>query len=447
MTSSTNKNGIQYWLIDAEHMPDPISAQQAAMSDLKAELSKEGTSMAAVGRGEFWGGDGEVWYRPYNVVNGTLIIPVEGILLNKFPYQFGSFATGYEYILAAFQRGMDDSDVDEIAFAIDSPGGMVAGCFEMCEDILAIKAEGEKPVKAWVSGYGAYSAAYATACCADEIVVEKMSGTGSVGVVSMHVDFSENLKDAGIAVTYIFAGKHKVDGNPYEKLPSDVKKRWQAKIDKTYGVFVAHVAANRPITAEAVRATEALTFDAEESIENKFADRIGRMTHDLAAKNQETDEPDPADQQAANGETPMATETDKAAADAAAEQAAADKAAAEAQAAAQKAAEDARAEGVKAERERFAAVHKSDEIKGREDLASHLLANTDMTAEQIVATLAAAPKSEAAAPPAGNRFDDAMNTTDNPDMVEGQETASDEDAAAQETLRGAMKAVAGGAKR
>ena len=52
MTSSTNKNGIQYWLIDAEHMPDPISAQQAAMSDLKAELSKEGTSMAAVGRGD-----------------------------------------------------------------------------------------------------------------------------------------------------------------------------------------------------------------------------------------------------------------------------------------------------------------------------------------------------------------------------------------------------------
>jgi hypothetical protein len=40
-----------------------------------------------------------------------------------------------------------------------------------------------------------------------------------------------------------------------------------------------------------------------------------------------------------------------------------------------------------------------------------------------------------------------MNKTDNPDMVEGQETASDEDAAAQETLRGAMKAVAGGAKR
>ena len=443
--SATNKNSIQYWLIDPEYIPDPSASAQTAMADLKAALKEHGGSMAAGGQGDFWAEGWVSMFRPYTVLNGTLIIPVEGILLNKFPYQFGSWATGYEYIHQAILRGLDDSAVDEIVLAIDSGGGMVAGCFELCDDILAMRSGNTKPMKASVSGFGAYSAAYALAVCTDEIVVEKMAGTGSVGVVSMHVDYSKNLEQNGVAVTYVFAGKHKVDGNPYQVLPADVKKRWQAKIDKTYGVFVAHVAANRDVSEDEVRATEALTFDAEESIEIKFADRIGRLTHDLAAKYQTSDEPESDEPQAANGETPMATQPDQAAADAAAKATAeaAEKAAADAAAAA-------RTEGAKAERARFAAVHASEELKGREALATHLLSNTDMTAEAIIGTLAAAPKTEAAAPaPAGKKdgFAAAMDSSANPDMAEGQEEIEDEDVAAQATLAAAMKAVGGGKKK
>lgn len=436
MTAS--KNSIQYWLIDTDTIPDPVAAQQNALTDLKAELQKAGQSMASASRTDFWD-EGMSWVRPYNVLNGTLIIPVEGVLLNKFPYQLGGWATGYEYIQEAVRRGLDDSDVDEIVFAIDSGGGLVAGCFEMCDDIAEMRADNDKPVKAYVSGFGAYSAAYALAVVADEIVVEKMAGTGSVGVVSMHVDFSQNLKSNGITVTYVFAGKHKVDGNPYESLDAAVKKRWQTKIDKTYGVFVAHVAANRPLSETEVRATEALTFDAEESIENKFADRIARLTHDLAAKYQVKDEPEPAEPQAANGETPMATETDQAAADAAAK-ATAEKAAADQAAAVTQAAADAR----KAERDRFAAVHASEELAGRESLANHLLNSTEMSADEIVKTLAAAPKAaaeKAVVDPKGKTFAETMDTSANPDLTEGEQEAATADEAAQATLKAAMAAV------
>ena len=53
---------------------------------------------------------------------------------------------------------------------------------------------------------------------------------------------------------------------------------------------------------------------------------------------------------------------------------------------------EAAAEAVKADRERRQAIMALDEAKGREALAEHLYATTEMSAEQIKATLAAAPK-------------------------------------------------------
>lgn len=58
--------------------------------------------------------------------------------------------------------------------------------------------------------------------------------------------------------------------------------------------------------------------------------------------------------------------------------------------------EAAKAEATAAANARFAAVLASEEYKGREALGNHLLANTGMDADGIVATLAAAPKPGAA---------------------------------------------------
>lgn len=413
------KKQTQYWLIDPNQLPDPDETVASIRTGFKETTgyAVSTAARAAAMEEDFWAED--KWYaeyRPYNVINGKLVIPVIGTMLNKFPFclDFGWFAaTGYEYIQAAVERGLEDSEVAEIIFAIDSPGGMVAGLFEMCDDIMGMKAESDKPITAYCQDGGAYSAAYAVACCAEKIVVERMAGTGSVGVVTMHVDLSKALEKDGVKVTYIYSGKHKVDGNPYEALSDDVKKRIQARIEKIYGVFVSHVAKGRGMDEKAVRATEALTFDAEDSIEVKFADSIGRLTTDLSAPPRKKDEPTSATADANHGETPMADET-KTQENAAPDNAAVDTARAEG-----------KAEGAKAERERFAAVQASEEYAGRETLASHLLASTDMDAEAIIGTLAAAPKTAPAAaetetgakPGAGEQFNAAMDTSGNPDAT------------------------------
>ena len=104
-------------------------------------------------------------FRPYKVENGTLMIPVKGMLLHDFGYQLYDWATGYSYILRAFQRGMEDPQVQRIAMVISSGGGEVAGLFDVSDQIYAMR--GTKPILSLVNEH-AYSAAYALASLGEQ---------------------------------------------------------------------------------------------------------------------------------------------------------------------------------------------------------------------------------------------------------------------------------------
>lgn len=238
--------------------------------------------LASAGQDDFWfaSDDWRARYRPYNVNAGILTIPVKGVLLHDFPWTFGSYATGYDYVLKAFQRGMADAKVNGIAFLIHSPGGDVAGCFDAVDKMFSGK--GGKPIRAFAHEY-AYSAAYAIASLADKIVVSRTGGVGSIGVVTSHVDYSKMLENQGISVTFIQFGAHKTDGNPYQPLSEDARARMQARIDALGEVFVSTVARNRKMDAAKVRKTEALTYTASEAISIGLADMVGPLDDAVAA--------------------------------------------------------------------------------------------------------------------------------------------------------------------
>lgn len=270
-------------LVAAEH----LSRASACLAGLEATISAS-TDLQAVltaqsgDDDEFWTELGAFWsarLRPYVVRDGLLLLPVRGVLMHGFPYQFMGYATGYEYIWKAFQRGLDDNEVKGIALVIESPGGDVAGNFDLVDRMYA--ARGTKPVRAFACEY-AYSAAYSIASAADRIVVSRTGGTGSIGILTAHMDVSKAMAEFGLKVTLIYAGKHKVDGNQYEALPDDVKARIQQRVDKIYGMFVDVVARNRNLDAAAVRATEALTYTAEEGIAVGLADSVGALDDALA---------------------------------------------------------------------------------------------------------------------------------------------------------------------
>jgi signal peptide peptidase SppA len=413
----------------AVEMKGMFEACLARASSMLESIEKADTP--AVMADDFWF-DASDWrsvYRPYIVKNGVLLIPVKGVLLHDFGYQLGSWATGYTYIWKAFERGLADGNVRGIALIIDSPGGHVAGNFDLVDKMFA--ARGQKPVRAFAAE-SAYSAAYSIASAADKIVVSRTGGVGSIGVVTFHVDVSKAVDAAGIKITFIHAGKHKVDGNAYEALPDDVKDRIQARIDELYGVFVSTVARNRAdkLDEEAVRKTEALTFTATQATSNGLADEIGSLEDATAAFAAELF-PDEGDEE-------MSTQ------DKAAEKAVLDTARAEGRTEGEKAGREAGfKEGAAAMQARCKEILGSDEAKGRESMANHLAFSTDMDAAAAVELLKAAPKAQAAGSEP-NRFEQAMNNTPNPVVGSGGEGGQPDDEQAQVSrILGNHRAVTG----
>lgn len=208
----------------------------------------------------------------YDRAGPVAVIPVVGTLVQKSsslrPY---SGMTGYNAIRQAFTTALTDDTVEAIVLDVDSPGGEVAGCFDLVDEIYA--ARGTKPIHAILSE-SAYSAAYAIASAADVISVPRTGGTGSVGVICLHVDYSQALTDAGLKVTLITYGARKSDGYPEIPLSDEALGRFQADVDSLGELFVETVARNRDIAASAVRDMQATTYLGGAGVTQRLADAV-----------------------------------------------------------------------------------------------------------------------------------------------------------------------------
>lgn len=205
------------------------------------------------------------------VINGVAHVAVRGETVAENGIGPMSGFTGYDGIVASVQSADADPAVKGILLDIDSPGGEVSGMVEAVQILMARR--GTKPMRALIRGVGA-SAAYAIACCADEITLHELGIAGSVGCISMHADFSGSLEQDGIKVTMFASGQHKADGNPFEPLPADVIERVQAMVNTSAGRFIAHVAVARGLSVDAVTAQQAQIFMGEEAVAAGLVDKV-----------------------------------------------------------------------------------------------------------------------------------------------------------------------------
>lgn len=218
--------------------------------------------------------------KPYAVIDGVAVIPVEGTLVNRLgslmPY---CGMTGYDGLRTLIMAALHDPDVKAIVLFVDSPGGEVAGCFDLADFIA--EAREVKPFYAIVDGL-ACSAAYALSAACTRIAASETAIVGSIGVIVAHYDFSAFLEEEGVKVTLIYAGPRKADGNPYQPLPEETRAAFQAEIDTVYSMFVDRVASYRSIPANDVRGLESNSGLSAWGVSNKLIDGIAAPTDALA---------------------------------------------------------------------------------------------------------------------------------------------------------------------
>lgn len=185
-------------------------------------------------------------------VNNTAVLDIKGSLITQSSWLSRMFGmTGYDEIRNAAVAAATSEGIDNILLDIDSPGGSTRGLDEAA-NVLAEIDESVMPVFSYTSGSMA-SAAYWLGSTARTIYATEMSSVGSIGVLLVHMEQAEAMKDQGIGVTVMSAGKYKTVGNQYEKLDDFDKGVIQTKIDDLYDHFTATVAQNRGLSVEHVR--------------------------------------------------------------------------------------------------------------------------------------------------------------------------------------------------
>ncbi|EJK2747939.1 S49 family peptidase, partial [Escherichia coli] len=210
--------------------------------------------------------------RVYRVVNGIAVLPVTGTLVHRLggmrPF---SGMTGYDGIVACLQQAMADSQVRGVLLDIDSPGGQAAGAFDCADMIYRLRQQ--KPVWALCNDTACSAAMLLASACSRRLVTQT-SRIGSIGVMMSHVSYAGHLAQAGVDITLIYSGAHKVDGNQFEALPAEVRQDMQQRIDAARRMFAEKVAMYTGLSVDAVTGTEAAVFEGQSGIEAGLADEL-----------------------------------------------------------------------------------------------------------------------------------------------------------------------------
>jgi signal peptide peptidase SppA len=209
-------------------------------------------------------------YTGYAVQSGVGIVSVKGVLMHGNTNWWEEGAT-YDAIRRSLAACLEDPEVRAIALHCNSPGGDVAGCFDLADAVFAMR--GQKPVWA-ILDECAFSAAYALACACDRITVPRTGGVGSIGCIMLHADITGMLEEVGVKVTTIQFGDQKSEGYPTTPMKGAALKRAQALIDEMGEMFVSQVARNRGISAKSVRDTEAGIFLGSAGVAAGLADEV-----------------------------------------------------------------------------------------------------------------------------------------------------------------------------
>lgn len=191
------------------------------------------------------GGGEELFLRD----EGTARIPIVGVLTKEPSFFFDVFGGGsavYGDLVEAIHTADGDPDIDLIVLEIDSPGGDVAGLFDLTRAVSLTSTRVEAEVTD-----AALSAAYAIATQASSITLNNpMAAVGSVGVVTRRF-----ISDEIVRITSTAAPLKVPDAGTPEGIAAI-----RAELDAIHAEFVDIIAQGRSaalgreVTAEQVNA-------------------------------------------------------------------------------------------------------------------------------------------------------------------------------------------------
>lgn len=148
-------------------------------------------------------------------------------------------------ILNLLDEAYASSTIQALVLKMNSPGGSPVHAGIIYDAIQLKKAQfPEIPIHVVVEDLAA-SGGYYIAAAADQILVDKASLVGSIGVISAGFDATELLEKIGVKRRVFTAGENKAFLDPFLPLKPSTVKKWQAVLDETHEQFIQAVKVGR----------------------------------------------------------------------------------------------------------------------------------------------------------------------------------------------------------
>lgn len=212
------------------------------------------------------------------------LLDIDGIILNGHaPQLFGEGEHPVSLLKEQLDRAQRDTAVKAVVLRINSPGGAVTASELMHDEIIHFREQTHRPVVAVMMDVAA-SGGYYVACACDEIVAQRSTVTGSIGVIMQMFDLTGTMNKLGIRGDAITSGPNKAAGSPFQEMTPEQRAIFKTIVDRMYEQFVDVVVKGRPkLTREKVLAlADGRVYTAEQALENGLIDRIATMNGAIA---------------------------------------------------------------------------------------------------------------------------------------------------------------------
>lgn len=181
-------------------------------------------------------------------VGNVALIPLEGTITVNGGSSFAEATASSKDLVDLIAKAEQNKQIQAIILEINSPGGSAVASDEIATAIKKVN----KPVLSVIREVGA-SGGYWIASVTEQIFANRMSITGSIGVISSYLEFSGLMEKYGVGYEELTAGERKDLGTPFKKLTPEGRNLLQAKLDLIHDFFIEEVALNRGLTIEQVQ--------------------------------------------------------------------------------------------------------------------------------------------------------------------------------------------------
>ncbi len=213
------------------------------------------------------------------------VLPAEGGISMEEGSGYSQEGIVAKPMTETIRRLAKDDSVKAVVLRIDSPGGSALASDLLWHELAQLREK--KPLIASVGSMAA-SGGYYLASAADEIVAERTSIVGSIGVVGGKIVLGHALDRFGVS-SHTFAASDQPDAGARAAYLSvltewdDVtRQRVQALMDAIYELFLERVASGREMSRDAVHeVAQGRIWSGAQGHERGLVDHLGGLSHAL----------------------------------------------------------------------------------------------------------------------------------------------------------------------